>query len=1151
MIERSEGIPQSETYNDQQKEAILRLPPLYSQLNEAEERLAKAKQMKRKFLIESWKKESVFQQQKEAIVTAREQELAEVQSQIYGAVERARNLEVIDPYDVATKIDPALAQDPAESAHFRKKILGAYSEALANQSKQNEATKAAAEQPPTSEAAAEEHDDLGIELQGEPKPVGVRPGQPEPPRDVEGERLDVDLEKEEVDRKPEGTPAGEEEGKEEEIKIKLGEPAKAPETTEPPIKPGPPLVGPNGEPLKPPKVDAEGKPLPPPPLVPPPPEAHPKPAPPPEKAPPPPEAGKPLEAKPGEKPEEKKAETEKAPTEKETDEAKKRLAAAVEKLNPETQTMVKTALEVNEREKKRIDERYGDQKTLFNRAKKWFGESWLGRFVGGALKLGQGFAETAAAGMLSGTPGLLLSPALFAHGTYKEIEGGLQMLGAFGEISADRKIAASNREVEKLTKDLEKAIDEFGGKNKDKEYPRIRELAEQIRAEEAKKLDAQAGRFSLRAKLNAYNLVGGIAGAGTRALVAGLPTGIQNFGGMGLKLAPEYARMLTPGHSTAFDLTKGWMFGYKPGELGILHQAGVTGFETKTIGLAGATGHGMGAAALGTKLALGGGLALAGAAIYVEAARNRKEVARIEDWAKKLKAEAGEISTDPFGEKKKAEEEARKKDEEAKKKAAEETAKKATAAGPQPPDQGSREPTLPEGGKGVGADEGEGKTEPGKPGKSEEEKSPEEKELDELKKNNPHEVFLRKQIDNNEFEAEVLGVNRKLVFENLSEKIKPAEGENWQTEVLNGREKDNVILEVRGIRKVEKGDWVPKTKEINWKEKGESGWEIGGSDQKTEDEKEKSAVVAVARDPFGKDAVWLPKSRKEKIFAEDWRKPGSRRHYFELDPKSEFIVFNPRKIETGDVMVTIEETGGKKRILNTGIDALVNVFDLKAIEECANVDIRRRAEETLGATIRRIKEAQLASPGKEEEHQSLEEAMADRIKATDRGREWPEGPTTEGERETPPAPEPSQEPPVGEEPLPPPPAEPIASSVPPPIKQPIGADTAEEPELEEKPPKNIGAVVEEPGSEQPEATVAGPTSYEVEIGGKKVEIGPGNTLEIKIPGQPEVTDVVKEYIPDPEGDTSKVAFGLETGQAARFDKDQLRQLLERGNITVS
>ncbi|PJC65731.1 hypothetical protein CO019_01170 [Candidatus Berkelbacteria bacterium CG_4_9_14_0_2_um_filter_42_30] len=471
--------------------------------------------------------------------------------------------------------------------------------------------------------------------------------------------------------------------------------------------------------------------------------------------------------------------------------------------------------------------------------------------------------------------------------------------------------------------------------------------------------------------------------------------------------------------------------------------------------------------------------------------------------------------------------------------------------GPQPPGQGSREPTLPEGGKGVGADEGEGKTEPGKPGKSEEEKSPEEKELDELKKNNPHEVFLRKQIDNNEFEAEVLGVNRKLVFENLSEKIKPAEGENWQTEVLNGREKDNVILEVRGIRKVEKGDWVPKTKEINWKEKGESGWEIGGSDQKTEDEKEKSAVVAVARDPFGKDAVWLPKSRKEKIFAEDWRKPGSRRHYFELDPKSEFIVFNPRKIETGDVMVTIEETGGKKRILNTGIDALVNVFDLKAIKECANVDIRRRAEETLGATIRRIKEAQLASPGKEEEHQSLEEAMADRIKATDRGREWPEGPTTEGERETPPAPEPSQEPPVGEEPLPPPPAEPIASSVPPPIKQPIGADTAEEPELEEKPPKNIGAVVEEPGSEQPEATVAGPTSYEVEIGGKKVEIGPGNTLEIKIPGQPEVTDVVKEYIPDPEGDTSKVAFGLETGQAARFDKDQLRQLLERGNITVS
>ncbi|PIX30200.1 hypothetical protein COZ63_01010, partial [Candidatus Berkelbacteria bacterium CG_4_8_14_3_um_filter_42_13] len=95
------------------------------------------------------------------------------------------------------------------------------------------------EQPGAAGTAVEPvKEDLGdVELQGEPTPVGVRPGQPEPPRDVEGGRLDVDLEKEEVDRKPEGTPAGEEEGKEEEIKIKLGEPAKAPETTEPPIKP--------------------------------------------------------------------------------------------------------------------------------------------------------------------------------------------------------------------------------------------------------------------------------------------------------------------------------------------------------------------------------------------------------------------------------------------------------------------------------------------------------------------------------------------------------------------------------------------------------------------------------------------------------------------------------------------------------------------------------------------------------------------------------------------------------------------------------------------------------------------------------------------------------------------------------------------------
>ncbi len=496
--------------------------------------------------------------------------------------------------------------------------------------------------------AAEDLTDVDIELTGDPVDKGVTPGDTTPTKDPGGPTLDVTLEDEppkppaappvfDVTEPPAvassgGTPPSPSVGEPTTETAPPPVPPAPPE--EPPTPPGPHPFGPDGEPIVPAPLGPDGKPLPPPPLTETSPPLAPPPPPPPGGSEPPPPTGP-----------ETPAGTPEDPTKKEADEAAKRLEDAVDKLPARSKELVKLALETKTREDARIEKRYGNQKSLWNKMKKGLNESWGGRALGGLLKAGQGAGEVITAGLLAGPTGMLLSPALFSHGAMRGIEGALQVISAFGEIGGDKQIGEANSKIDKMTADLNKLILETEGKSdaSHERYNAIHKIAEEIRLAEADKLTAQAGKFSLRAKMNVYGLVGGVLGSASSVLVGGLPTGFQNFGG---------APFLSAGHTTAIDVTKGWMFGYKGGESAI---ATAHGAHTSTVGLGSVAGHGMGATALGTKFLLGGGIAIAGAAMILQARHDMKGVEELKASAAALKSEAAGISGDPVGDKARAE----------------------------------------------------------------------------------------------------------------------------------------------------------------------------------------------------------------------------------------------------------------------------------------------------------------------------------------------------------------------------------------------------------------------------------------------------------------------------------------------------------------
>ena len=323
--------------------------------------------------------------------------------------------------------------------------------------------------------------------------------------------------------------------------------------------------------------------------------------------------------------------------------AAKRLEAAIDALPSRSKSFVQMALAVKDREEKRIEDRYGDQRKLWNKAIKNLNETWMGRFAGGALKVGQGAFETTLSAALVGNAGLLFSPALFAHGTMQEINGGLQMLTSLGEIKGDRKIKDANREIDKLTLGLKEAI------SKKAEFEEIKTIADSIRKAEAEKLEIQVAKFNLRSKADMTQLVGGATGMVARVLIGGLPTGIQNYGGILANVSKHIQVHITGPHRTAFDLIKGWVFKYNPGDISILNQNAVTGYTTKSVGLAGATGHGMGAAAVTTKFILIGGLVTAATVIAWQARRDTAGINRLKEQTKKLQEEADEIKRESAG----------------------------------------------------------------------------------------------------------------------------------------------------------------------------------------------------------------------------------------------------------------------------------------------------------------------------------------------------------------------------------------------------------------------------------------------------------------------------------------------------------------------
>ncbi|MEI6144396.1 MAG: hypothetical protein WCP91_02265 [Candidatus Berkelbacteria bacterium] len=575
--------------------------------------------------------------------------------------------------------------------------------------------------------------DVDIELTDDPVDKGVTPGDPTPPKDPGGPTLDVTLDDEspkppaappvfDVTEPPAvassgGIPPSPSVGEPTTETAPPPVPPTPPE--EPPTPPGPPPFGPDGEPLTPAPLGPDGKPLPPPPRTETSPPLTPPPPPPPGGSEPPPPTGP-----------ETPAGTPEDPTKKEADDAAKRLEAAVDKLPARSKELVKLALETKTREDARIEQRYGNQKSLWNRMKKGLNESWGGRALGGLLKVGQGLGEVATSALLAGPTGMLLSPALFSHGAMRGIEGALQVISAFGEYGGDMKIKDANSKIDKMTADLNKLILETEGKSdaSHERYKAIHKIAEDIRLAEADKLTAQAGKFSLRAKMNVYGLVGGVLGSASSVLVGGLPTGMQHFGGMfkpGTDLAATYANQfglhngINIGHHTAIDVTKGWMFGYKGGEsaFATAHGANVAG--TQTVGLGSVAGHGMGATALGTKFLLGGGIALAGAAMILQARHDMKGVEELKAAAAALKTEAAGISGDPVGDKARAEaaDKARKEKEAADK--AEADKKAAADAAEKEKGKGTGKPGDP---KKPGPDDGTppgdgGPKDPDKPGK--------------------------------------------------------------------------------------------------------------------------------------------------------------------------------------------------------------------------------------------------------------------------------------------------------------------------------------------------------------------------------------------------------------------------------------------------
>jgi len=701
----------------------------------------------------------------------------------------------------------------------------------------------------------------------------------------------------------------------------------------------------------------------------------------------------PLTAEKSEKPEE---ETSK----KEVDEAVKRLEEGIEKLPEASRKFVEQALATKKREDERIERRYGSQKNLYNRVKKGLNETWYGRAAFGALKAGSGFAEVIASGMIAGTPGMLLSPALFSHGTSQEINGALQFLAAFGEISGDKKVGVANREIDKLTKQLKEAVVAKS------EVEKIQKLAEDIRAAEAKKLEAQASKFSLRAKTNLQSIVGGALGTTASVLVNGLPTGMQNFGGI-----MTNNLQIVGGHNTSFDLLKGWMFKYNPGDLNALAEHGVqqgTDFTTKSVGLAGVTGHGMGTAALATKAMLAGGIATAGLALLLQGRYDKAGIEKLKTEAEMLKKEAENI-TNPQAETPTAPltETPEVKDEKPLTELSKKTGEPRKTEKPLPEtttDDESGKPRVEEeeGIEGlevgqiytVGGAENLGTNEKifkGKVG----EKDVRRLVVDDLQSGDDP-TGKEVKIVSSRFVGEDAEVHALLHYdsetitgEKPAEELKSEEQKGEETKSTaefkkgktykayirshsGGSEKTfiadidgkKVYLVLDGATAETAKELIEKTIEITATEDAEKvddthinlKAKIKGKEEViTEEEpidaenaEREKAIIKAIKNPFSKDNVWVPKNLlgKEKtlINAEDYTNPASGKRPFDLDKTKEYSIVH----QSGDhVLISFGDT----TLLATVNEAIIN-FDLKALREYT---IRGKREQFKKMLINSIK----------------------------------------------------------------------------------------------------------------------------------------------------------------------------------------------------
>lgn len=327
---------------------------------------------------------------------------------------------------------------------------------------------------------------------------------------------------------------------------------------------------------------------------------------------------------------------------KEVDLAVERLKSSLESLSPEAHSFVKTVIDIQQQEKGT-----------------WWKESSLARALGGGLKLGQGLGEfsLSSASFMTGPIGAFLSPAAFAHGSMRTVEGALQIIEAIAEAPASFRIGESTKIIDELTIELSKAVNEFDGSSAG--FEKIKEKSEAIKDKEAYRLDLLAKKYNLRANFNRAGIVGGLAGAAGQALLKGLPTGIQNMGGILVNLSKDSSLAIPGPHKTAFDLFKGWMFKYNPTDATALAEHGIKEgaekgitYATKTIGDYNVSGHsvlghsigGVAKASLGMKVGLFGGLALAGAAVIWQTAHDKKESDRYKALAKEMKEKSELLS---------------------------------------------------------------------------------------------------------------------------------------------------------------------------------------------------------------------------------------------------------------------------------------------------------------------------------------------------------------------------------------------------------------------------------------------------------------------------------------------------------------------------